>query len=721
MNEDQEFENQEQQIEDHSIDQGENTTMDIEPPKEPLLAFGSKKLIGLLLKKKVFFLGIAAVIVFGILIIAFAIFSEETDLISYRYKENTTCDNVTITYAPYGSDDTSSSSMSLEQYVESAIEAYTTDLKNIPDDLFNYYFALAVAIRTEAISNNCKVTTHDKTLSKTSTNNNSLKRAMNLSKGVVLTDKEDNLINVKVSDFCWKEKNDDLDYFLYQGPNLSVPYSSVNTYLNNEVYETCSCNNFENASNPFDYDYNQEYDICWEPIYEEEDLDNNGLDIIDYEWKHQDEEESYSVLGSLYLYLETGRDYLNLLKYFFGDVTLMTTVKPELPDNTLAFQNGNLSSACNTSSAGANLVTFLEGWEGNEGFCDNGNGYLAANIGDGTVTVGMGVTNYDLSSSTTKSFIDQNNWGQYFHIKDGNYRVEVGDCVPVSVIDQIEIHSLDANYAYSIDGLAQKYNVTLTQYQKDAITSFNYNLGPEHTEQLISAYASGGYEGLWNVMKLYMNATINGVSGPKDGLKKRRKGEFALFVTGDYTDMGLFYGRDINHYDEYNSEGVLERAAKCSMSSNSEFLVPLPLNSNFACTSPFGYREPPTSTASSFHQALDLGVAGGTEIYATKSGTVVEALNTVIGRERLTGNYVKIQHDDGTGSAYYHMKTGSVTVNVGDRVIQGQKIGEVGTTGHSTGNHLHFIVYDVSGTPVDPYDYLDLSFMQDTSDCKSIY
>ncbi len=725
MDDEQDLENQEQEMESFPTDMlednsEENVSMELEPPEKPVNAIGSKKLINLLLKKKILMIGIVVACAFILLIIIVAIFSEETELNSYRYKENATCDNVTITYAPFGSDDTSTQTMPLEQYVEGTIEAYTSSLKNIPEDLFNYYYALAVAIRTEAISNGCQVTYHDKTISETSTNNSSLHRAMNLSKGIILTDKEDNLVNVKVSDFCWKEKKDNLDYILYQGADLIVPYNSVNTYLNNDVYETCSCNNSENISKPSDAD-DGTYDICWEPIYEEEDEDNDGLDIIDYEWKHQDDEEGYSILGSFYVYLETGKNYLDLLKYFFGDVTLMTTVKPEPIDSTLAFQNGNLSSSCNTSSAGANLVTFLEGWEGNEGFCDNGNGYLAKNIGDGTVTVGMGVTNYDFGSSSTKAFIDQNNWGQYFHVKDGAYRVESGDCVPVSVIDQIEIHSLDANYAYPIDGIAQKYNVTLTQYQKDALTSFNYNLGSEHTEKLISAYASGGLEGLWNVMKQYVNATINGVYGPKDGLKKRRKGEFALFVTGDYTDMGQFYGRGLNNYDDYNSEGVVGRAAKCNMSSNSDFLVPLPLNSNFACTSPFGYREPPTSTASSFHQALDLGVAGGTDIYATKSGTVVETLNTVIGKERPTGNYVKIQHDDGTGSAYYHMKTGSVTVNVGDKVTQGQKIGEVGTTGDSTGNHLHFIVYDVTGTPVDPYDYIDLSFMQDTSDCQSIY
>ena len=48
-----------------------------------------------------------------------------------------------------------------------------------------------------------------------------------------------------------------------------------------------------------------------------------------------------------------------------------------------------------------------------------------------------------------------------------------------------------------------------------------------------------------------------------DGLKKRRKAEFALFVTGDYTDQGKFYGRSLDNYDDYDSEGVMARQAVC--------------------------------------------------------------------------------------------------------------------------------------------------------------
>ena len=320
MDKEQGLENEEQGMESRPADTleenpNENTSMEIEPPKNPLYAVGSKKLIELLLKKKILVIGIVAVCVFGFFLLILTIFSEETDLNSFRYKENATCSNVTINYVPYGSEHGSTSTMPLEQYVEGSIEAYMANLKNIPDDLFNYYYALAVAIRTEVISNGCKITVRDKRISSGGTTNASLKRAMNLSEGIVLTDKEDNLIPVKVSDFCWKE-NDSLDYILYQGPNLHVPYGSVDTYLNNEVYESCSCNNAGNASKPTNEEEG-ENSLCWAPIYEEEDYDEDGeINIIDYEWRHQDEEVGYSVLGSLEVYFKTGKDYLNLLKHY---------------------------------------------------------------------------------------------------------------------------------------------------------------------------------------------------------------------------------------------------------------------------------------------------------------------------------------------------------------------------------------------------------------------
>lgn len=219
--------------------------------------------------------------------------------------------------------------------------------------------------------------------------------------------------------------------------------------------------------------------------------------------------------------------------------------------------NSSLNSSCDTSSDEANLVTFVGTFEGTTSICNGGAGYLAEDIGDGAISAGAGLTNAAVSGAT--NFINENNYGSYFHYNGSNYYMNLGDCIPATVLDKMKIYVLENNYASTIDSISEKYGVTLTQYQKDAITSFNYNLGPGYTEDLISAYASGGYEGLWNEMKQYIYS--NGEVWP--GLMSRRKAEFALFVTGDYTDQGLFYSRDNENYDYYDSEGVMDREAIC--------------------------------------------------------------------------------------------------------------------------------------------------------------
>lgn len=115
-------------------------------------------------------------------------------------------------------------------------------------------------------------------------------------------------------------------------------------------------------------------------------------------------------------------------------------------------------------------------------------------------------------------------------------------------------------------------------------------------------------------------------------------------------------------------------------------------------TSPFGNRGSPTAGASSNHQGVDLAGPEGTPIYATKSGTV-----TVAKSSRSAGNYVTINHGGGYSSIYMHLQY--YTVSKGQTVKQGQLIGYMGSTGVSTGSHLHFgIIYN--GSYVNPANYM---------------
>lgn len=107
------------------------------------------------------------------------------------------------------------------------------------------------------------------------------------------------------------------------------------------------------------------------------------------------------------------------------------------------------------------------------------------------------------------------------------------------------------------------------------------------------------------------------------------------------------------------------------------------------------------------HTGVDFAIAGGTPILAVKSGKVVisTALKYSNGKYRSYGEYVVIDHLDGTMTLYAHMTANSRRVSVGQMVSQGQTIGLIGSTGNSSGNHLHFEVR-VNGSPVNPTPYL---------------
>lgn len=123
-----------------------------------------------------------------------------------------------------------------------------------------------------------------------------------------------------------------------------------------------------------------------------------------------------------------------------------------------------------------------------------------------------------------------------------------------------------------------------------------------------------------------------------------------------------------------------------------------PIQSGYTLSSPFGMRIHPIYGDWRMHYGVDMGCAQGTPIYAAKGGTVIGA-----GWNDSMGWYVRIDHGDGFTSIYMHMT--HHIVYYGDSVSQGQVIGYVGSTGDSTGPHLHFgIAYN--GTYVNPMEYV---------------
>lgn len=115
-------------------------------------------------------------------------------------------------------------------------------------------------------------------------------------------------------------------------------------------------------------------------------------------------------------------------------------------------------------------------------------------------------------------------------------------------------------------------------------------------------------------------------------------------------------------------------------------------------TSAYGWRTHPITGKQSFHNGVDLANVTGTPIYAAKSGTV-----TVATYNGVYGYYVQINHGDGFSSLYGHMT--HYIVSVGQSVSAGQVIGYMGSTGWSTGSHLHFTIY-YNGNTVNPMNYI---------------
>jgi murein DD-endopeptidase MepM/ murein hydrolase activator NlpD len=154
-----------------------------------------------------------------------------------------------------------------------------------------------------------------------------------------------------------------------------------------------------------------------------------------------------------------------------------------------------------------------------------------------------------------------------------------------------------------------------------------------------------------------------------------------------YSEMETLYG-DLSK----TKESVLEQLREL------EFTPTIwPLDSR-TITSPFGMRRDPFSYSMVYHSGLDIGASTGSPVYAAASGKV-----TFTGSDSQHGNNIIIDHGNGLKTWYMHLS--KIETAKGDAVKKGQQIGKVGSTGRSTGPHLHYEVLK-NGSSVDPKSYL---------------
>lgn len=150
----------------------------------------------------------------------------------------------------------------------------------------------------------------------------------------------------------------------------------------------------------------------------------------------------------------------------------------------------------------------------------------------------------------------------------------------------------------------------------------------------------------------------------------------------------------MNEIDDLIAKLEAEKASANIVSTGS-YIWPTP--SCYSVSSQFGYRYHPIYGDYRMHYGIDISASSGASILAADSGTVTTATYS-----SSYGNYVMINHGDGRYTVYAHMS--SMAVSVGNTVTQGETIGYVGSTGWSTGPHLHFEVIS-SGGRVDPLQY----------------
>ena len=140
--------------------------------------------------------------------------------------------------------------------------------------------------------------------------------------------------------------------------------------------------------------------------------------------------------------------------------------------------------------------------------------------------------------------------------------------------------------------------------------------------------------------------------------------------------------------------------------TNRRFLLRNPVD-GARVSSHFGVRKHPILGYKKMHKGVDFAAEHGTPVIAAGDGVV-----EVLGRKGGFGNYVRLRHSNGYGSAYAHLSKFAKTLKSGDRVRQGDVIGYVGNTGRSTGSHLHFEILR-HGKQVDPLSTLELDSVRE--------
>ena len=185
---------------------------------------------------------------------------------------------------------------------------------------------------------------------------------------------------------------------------------------------------------------------------------------------------------------------------------------------------------------------------------------------------------------------------------------------------------------------------------------------------------------------------------PDDLLNQVRKGYSGQ--GGPLSPLSLSTKGPVPSAEEIRANAILTGLDKMNLYRLAAFKAPfaMPVKDSFRFTSGFGFRRDPKGAGNRMHEGTDLAGAYGTPVYATADGVV-----TFAGWDSGYGRLIKIQHEFGIETRYAHQS--QLRVEVGQRVSRGDRIGDMGNSGRSTGTHLHYEIR-FGGKAVNPMTFI---------------
>jgi murein DD-endopeptidase MepM/ murein hydrolase activator NlpD len=253
---------------------------------------------------------------------------------------------------------------------------------------------------------------------------------------------------------------------------------------------------------------------------------------------------------------------------------------------------------------------------------------------------------------------------------------DLGDYVPV------DIRNIDTDVAETSEDQSDDDSSGVRLYQSLYETALRNNVPNPVIAELVRIYS---YDVDFQ-RKVQPGDSFDVLYSDDEGSDSKYEVRFAsMTVGGDTKKYYRFQTADDGAYDYYDEDGV----------SSKKFLVRKPVADGIV-TSPFGWRTHPMLHVSELHSGVDWGAPYGTPIFAAGNGDMEE-----MGLKGGYGKYVRIRHNNGYETAYGHMTAFARGLNVGSHVRQGQIIGFVGSSGMSTGSHVHFEII-VNDRFVDP-------------------